>query len=125
MVPPGGDLQREHLDAAVDVEQDPAGAAAGYGRIPLVQRAVTLRELVSEGRQVASTGALRLADVRAVIDAWQIDLGRQKLTSMWQVGEIVGPWNALLDGNWLELSSTRVRPGQGSCRSPDRRQRLR
>src|SRR5699024_2918280 len=57
--------------------------------------------------------ALRMADVRALVEAWQLDLGEQKLTTMWQVGPIVGPWNALVSGGWLELSSTRVTPGQG------------
>lgn len=110
---PEGELRPERLEGAVDVEQDPAGAAAVYGQIPLVQGAVKLLEFVGEGRQVTSTGALRLADVRTVLEAWQIDLGGRKLTSMWQVGEIAGSWNALLSGTWLEVTSTRVRPGEG------------
>ena len=52
-------------------------------------------------------------DVRALIEQWQLDLSGPALTSMWQVGAIVGPWNALVSGRWLELTSARVRPGPG------------
>lgn len=110
---PDDELPLGALDVRVDAEQDPAGAAAAYARIPLVQGAVRLLDFVGEGRQVTSTGALRPADVHTLIEQWQLDLSGPALTSMWQVGEIVGPWNALVAGQWLELSSTRVRPGPG------------
>lgn len=110
---PEGELPHEALDGRVDAEQDPAGAAANYARIPLVRDAVRLLDFVGEGRQVTSTGALRLADVRALIEQWQLDLSGPALTSMWQVGAIVGPWNALVSGRWLELTGARVRSGPG------------
>ena len=110
---PEDELPHEALDGRIDAEQDPAGAAANYARIPLVRDAVRLLDFVGEGRQVTSTGALRPADVHTLIEQWQLDLSGPALTSMWQVGEIVGPWNALVAGQWLELSSTRVRPGPG------------
>src|SRR5699024_10135567 len=46
-------------------------------------------------------------------DAWQLDPGGQELTTMWQVGEIAGPWNALLSGGWLTVTGTRVHPADG------------
>ncbi|MGO1225803.1 MAG: hypothetical protein ACTMII_13120 [Brachybacterium sp.] len=110
---PQDGLSRSALESSVDVDEDPVGAAAVYAEIPLVRGAVRLLEHVGEGRRITSTGALRMADVRALVEAWQLDLGEQKLTTMWQVGPIVGPWNALVSGGWLELSSTRVTPGQG------------
>lgn len=104
---------RSPFDDLVDVEQDPAGAAAAYVRLPLVDRAVSLLALVGEGRQVTSTGALELGDVHALLESWGLDLGDQELTSMWQVGEIVGPWNTLVSGGWLELNATSATPGDG------------
>ncbi|ASK66244.1 hypothetical protein CFK39_10915 [Brachybacterium avium] len=110
---PQSGLRRDLLESAADVDQDPAGAAAVYAGIPLVHGAVRLLEHVGEGCEVTSDGALPLADVRALVVSWQLDLGGQELTSMWQVGEVVGPWNALVSGGWLELSSTWVGPGEG------------
>lgn len=104
-----GELPRR----AVDAEEDPVRAAAAYARIPLVHRAGALLELVGEGREVTADGALTLADVRTVLESWQLDLGAQELTTMWQVGEIAGPWNALVSGGWLHLTGTRVAPGEG------------
>lgn len=110
---PAGELRREHLDGLADVEQDPAGAAAVFARIPLVHRAADLLRYVGEGRQLTSTGALRRADVHALAESWQLDLGELSPTSMWQLDALVGPWNALLSGGWLQVSGTRVRPGEG------------
>lgn len=92
-------------------DDDPAALTAVHAEVPLVQRAVRLLEFVGEGRQVTSTGALRLADVRTLLEEWGIDPGPRRLTTMWQIGEIVGPWTALAAGGWITLTSTRVRPG--------------
>lgn len=106
-------LRRTDLERVVDVEEDPAGAAAVFARIDLVHRALRLLELVGEGRRITSDRALDMADVRALVEAWQLDVGGQEMTSMWVVGAIVGPWNALVSGGWLELEDAHVRPGDG------------
>src|SRR5699024_11323621 len=95
---PQDGLRRDHLAGAVDAEADPAGAAAGYAQIPLVAAATALLEHVGQGREVTADGGLPLAEVHALLDAWQLDPGGQEPTTMWQVGEIAGPWNALLSG---------------------------
>ena len=110
---PQDGLRRDHLAGAVDAETDPAGAAAAYARIPLVTAATALLEHVGEGREVTADGGLPLAEVRALLEAWQLDPGEQELTTMWQVGEIAGPWNALLSGGWLFVTGTRAHPADG------------
>lgn len=104
---------RSPFDGLVDPEQDPAGAAEAYARLPLIHRAVSLLAHVGEGLEVTADGALAPSDVRALLTSWDLDLGDQELTSMWQVGEIVGPWNTLVSGGWLELAGTSVVPGDG------------
>ncbi|HEX7349977.1 hypothetical protein [Brachybacterium sp.] len=104
---------RSPFDDLVDIEQDPAGAAEVYARLPLVHRAVTLLAHVGEGREVTSTGGLALEDVQALLESWELDLGDQEITSMWQVAEIVGPWKALVSGGWLEVSGVSATPGAG------------
>src|SRR5699024_5762953 len=89
---PQDGLRRDHL----------AGAAA-----------TALLEHVGEGREVTADGGLPLAEVRALLEAWQLDPGEQELTTMWQVGEIAGPWNALLSGGWLSVTGTRAHPADG------------
>lgn len=93
------------------IVEDPAALAAQHEEIPLVRSAARLLEFVSEGRQVTATGALRRADVRALVEDWGIDVGPRPVTTMWQVPEIVGPWIALVTGGWIEVTSTRVRAG--------------
>ena len=110
---PQDGLRRDHLAGAVDAETDPAGAAAAYAQIPLVAAATALLEHVGDGREVTADGGLPLAEVHALLDAWQLDPGGQELTTMWQVGEIAGPWNALLSGGWLTVTGTRVHPADG------------
>lgn len=110
---PQGGLRREVLESAVDADEDPVAAAAAYARIPLVHRAVSLLEHVGRGRPVTATGALLLADVAALVQAWDLDLGGEPVTSMEQVGALLGPWTALLAGDWLTLDGTRVEPGEG------------
>lgn len=110
---PQDGLRRDLMESSVDVETAPAVAADLHARSPLVRGAVRLLEHVGEGREVTTDGGLPPDEVRALVEAWQLDLGGQELTSMWQVGEIVGPWNALVSGGWLNLTSTRVTPGDG------------
>lgn len=92
--------------------EDPAAFAALHAQVPLVPRAIRLLELVGDGRAITATGALRLADVRTLVDEWDLETGLGKITSMWDLPEIVGPWTALCAGGWLELTSTRARPGE-------------
>lgn len=110
---PDAGVQRETLAAMTSPLQDPADAAAAFARIPMVQGAVHLLEFVGEGREITSDGALPLEDLRLLAEQGLIDLGAPEPTSMWQVGAIVGPWNALIAGQWLQLAGTRVLPGQG------------
>ena len=106
-------LRRSDLERVVDVDADPAGAAAAFTRIDLVRGALELLEHVGEGRRISADGALDMADARALLESLQRDPDGQDITSMWQVGEIVGPWNALVSGGWLQLDEDRVRPGDG------------
>lgn len=106
-------LRRDHLAGAVDAETDPVGAAAAYAQVPLVRAATGLLEHVGEGCEVTADGGLPLAEVRALIEAWRLDPGMPEPATMWQVGEIAGPWNALLSGGWLSVTGTRVRPADG------------
>ncbi|MDN5821451.1 MAG: hypothetical protein L0H39_08185 [Brachybacterium sp.] len=110
---PQDGLRRDRMESAVDPDQDPAGAAAVYARIPLVHGAVRLLEHVGEGRELTDTGALAHSAGPALVASWPLALGGHAHTTMWQVGEIVGPWNALVSGGWLELTSTWVGPGEG------------
>lgn len=110
---PQDGLRHDLMESSVADETDPAVAANLYARSPLVRGAVRLLEHVGEGREVTADGGLPPAEVRALAGAWQLDLGGQELTSMWQVGEIVGPWNALVSGGWLSLDGSWVMPTEG------------
>lgn len=90
--------------------EDLASMSAACAEVPLVQRAERLLEFIGDGRPVTATGAMKLADVRRLIDEWGIDPGPGKVTTMWQIDAIVGPWTALIAGGWIELTSTRVLP---------------
>lgn len=112
---PQDGLPREDLLSTLDAAQEPVAVAADLAQIPLVRRAVRLLELVGEGRGLSAEGELSLADVRTVLETEtpEAELDDQELTSMWQVPAIAGPWNALVSGGWLMLTSTRVLPGDG------------
>lgn len=75
-----------------------------------VQRARMLREVVGEGRPVTATGALGRADSAHLLARLGIPA---HVRSMWDHPEIVGPWVALRDGGWLEVSAGRVRAAPG------------
>jgi len=75
----------EDLASTLDADQDPAGAAAILAQIPVVRGAVELLALIGEGR---------------VLDAAEL-------------GEHVGPWNALAAGRWLAIDGDRIVPGEG------------
>src|SRR5699024_6065147 len=110
---PQDGLRREDLDRAADLETDPAGAAAALARIPLVRGAVALFELIGEGRPLTPEGELDPADVRTLTQTLGLDHGGAEPGSMHEVGEIVGPWNALVAGHWLRANGTEVVPGEG------------
>lgn len=110
---PQDGLRREDLAGAVDVEEDPSGAAATFARIPLVRNATALLEHVGDGRPLTPEGELPAADVRALAESLGLDLGGEEPVSMREVGGIVGPWNALVVGNWLTVSGAEVVPGEG------------
>lgn len=99
------------LLALAQAEEDPRAIAAEHAEVALVQRAAQLLEFVGDGRPATATGALKLVDVRHLIEEWGLDLAPERLTSMWQVDEITGPWVALLTGGWITTTGTKVRPG--------------
>jgi len=101
---PQDGLRREDLAGAVDVEEDPACAAAAFVRIPLVRIATALLEHIGEGRPLTAEGELPAADVRALAEPLGLDPGGE---------ELVGPWNALVAGSWLTVSGAEVVPGEG------------
>ncbi|GAA1488171.1 hypothetical protein [Brachybacterium sacelli] len=105
-----GEAAEEDGEAA----EDPAAFAALHARVPLVPRAVRLLELVGEGRAITATGALRRADVHTLVQKWGLESGSEQISSMWDVPELVGPWTALIAGGWIELTSTRARPGEAA-----------
>lgn len=109
---PDNSTLEEPLLALERAEDDMEELTAAHGDVRLVQRAARLLEFLGKGRQVTSTGALRLADVRTLVEEWEIDTGPFAVTSMWQVDEIAGPWSALIAGGWVTLTSTRAYPEQ-------------
>lgn len=109
---PAPSAMEDSLRALDEVEDDAGPLIAAHAEVPLVQRAVDLLEFVGSGRSVTSTGALKLVDVRSLVEQWGLDLGAEKLSSMWQVDQIAGPWTALIAGGWLTITSTRVRRGE-------------
>ena len=108
---PQDGLGREELEPTVDVEDDPVGAAETLARIPLVRGAVALLKHVGEGLPLTSEGELDPADVRALVE--ELGLDAEEPTTMREIGGIVGPWNALIAGNWLVTSGTQIVPGEG------------
>lgn len=119
---PQDGLRPDHMDGSVDAETDPAGAAAIHAQIPLVAAAVRLLEHVGEGREVTADGGLPPVEVHALVEGRQLDLDGQEITTMWQVRELAGPWAALVSGGWLEVTGTRVRPGDGITPAASRRE---
>lgn len=105
---PDADAAAETLLTMSEEPLGPEALVAAHGDVRLVQRAARLLEFLGEGQQVTSTGALRLADVRTLLEEWGIDSGPRALTTMWQVDEIAGPWSALVAGGWITLTRTRA-----------------
>ena len=114
---PQDGLHREDLERAADLDEDPSAAAGALARIPLVRGAVTLLEHVGDGLPLGPEGELAAADVRALAQA--LDLGDAEPTTMREIGEIVGPWNALVTGGWLTAEGTEVMPGEGMVPAAD------
>lgn len=110
---PQDGLRREDLEHTVDIDGDPTVAAATMARIPLVHAATALLEQVGEGAPLTGEGELSAADVRALVETLGLDPGTQAPGAMREIEEIVGPWNALLAGNWLTVHGAEVVPGEG------------
>ena len=102
-----------HEDLAHAVDEDPVGAAEALARIPLVRRAARLLEHVGQGRPLTPEGELDPAELRTLAAELGLDLGGEEPAAMREVGEIVGPWNALAAGNWLSVSGAEVVPAEG------------
>lgn len=107
-LPDRSEMEQPLLTLA-QAEEEPRAIAAEHAEVPLVQRAAQLLEFVGAERAATVTGALKLVDVRDLIEEWGLDLGPATLTSMWQVDEITGPWIALLAGGWIEIAGAKVR----------------
>ncbi|MFD1504142.1 hypothetical protein ACFSBG_00435, partial [Georgenia yuyongxinii] len=79
----------------------------------LLTRARVLAEHVGAGLPVTSTGALRRADTAALME--RLGLHREfEPQSMWDVTELTVVWLALARLGYLDISKTRVRPGEES-----------
>lgn len=85
--------------------------AEQWAQLPLVQRAVSLLELVGERLPVTDTGALQRADLRKVVESWGLT-EHANARSMWDVLEVKAPWTALCQGGWVEVGATRAVPGK-------------
>ena len=84
---------------------------AELARMPLIQRALALVELVGEGIAVTDSGALKRAHTQEMIR--QLDLPERTVRSMWDVPELEETWTVLLRGGWIEIQGTRARPADG------------
>src|SRR5699024_9199679 len=73
-----------------------------------------LLDLVGEGRETTDDGALVPADVRTLVQRWELPTGAEPPETMWDVPELVGPWTALTAGGWIELTEAGARPGEGA-----------
>lgn len=94
-----------------DEEFDPADLLRDAMDNVFVQRARAILELVGDGVQVTSTGALRVKDTDRLCET--LGLEPRKTRSMWDRPEIAEPYTALIEGEWLEASASRIRPGDG------------
>ena len=110
---PQDGLRQEDLEQAVDIDEDPAAAAETMAQIPLVRGATALLAHIGDGLPLTDEGELPAADVRALAEALDLDLGGREPGAMREIGAIVGPWNALLAGNWLTAQGAEVVPGEG------------
>jgi hypothetical protein len=110
---PQDGLRREDLEHTVDIDEDPTAAAVAMARIPLVRGATVLLEHVGAGLPLTGEGEIPAADVRAIAEDLGLDLGGQEPGAMREIGEIVGSWNALLAGGWLDVQGAEVVPGEG------------
>lgn len=96
------------------VTEDPAAFAVQHVEVTLVARAIALLDLVGEGREITDSGALVLADVRILVQRWELPMGAEQPESMWDVPELVGAWTALTAGGWIEVTGDSARPGEGA-----------
>lgn len=96
------------------VTEDPGAFAVQHAEVALVARAVALLDVVGEGRGTTDSGALVLADVRTLVQRWELPTGAEPPDSMWDVPELVGPWTALTAGGWIEVTGDSARPGEGA-----------
>ena len=89
---PEGSLQPEDLASTIDVDEDPAGAAATLAQLPVVRGAVELLAHVGDGWELSEADVLEAH---------------------------VGPWNALVAGRWLTMDGERIVPGEGMVPAAD------
>lgn len=116
----------------IDVPAIPApDALAALSRLPLIQRATALLQWIGDGKPVTATGALRLREIEAAAACVGVIVrGSAKRTasltedplpgftgaadrvptvrSMYEVPLLAQLWNALVDAEMIEVSSTKV-----------------
>ncbi|WP_113782060.1 plasmid pRiA4b ORF-3 family protein [Geodermatophilus sp. TF02-6] len=98
------------LDELDAVTVDPAAEQAALRTLPLVVRAETLLGFVVPRRPVTGTGALRRADVVAVAERLDLDLGDRRPRSMWDVPRLADLWQAAQDADLLVVTPTEATP---------------
>ncbi len=108
-------LEDDGEELAELAEQEDVGP---YLDCPLVRRAVTVLEVVGEGRRATATGAPGREATAELIARLGLEGGAR---SLWDRAELAGVWTTLLDGGWLELADGRVRavPGPVAAARPE------
>lgn len=89
---------------------DPAQLPAEYEASDFVLIAHLLLTMIGDGRKLTATGALNRADTTEALNMLGI---QATFRSMWDIPEIVGPWRALTDGDWVRIEGNRATPGPG------------
>lgn len=100
----------EALSALTSADDASPPTSIDDERVDFVHRVVGILDVVGDGAPITTTGALNRDTTEQVLERLGL---RQTFRSMWDVQEIVGAWNVLIDAGWLQVRGRRVVPGQG------------
>jgi hypothetical protein len=101
-----------HLDQGASVTVPAADEEwAALAATTLCRRVLELAEWVGPGRAVTGTGAMRLDDLRAWCDRWDLPAGFTRARSMWDVAAIALPWRIGIDCDLIDLDGHKARRG--------------